>query len=173
MCGATMAGRPPTTDRLLPHALLALALLGLWLVLSAKRDAVHLLAGVASAIAIAATIRVERPAYGPGRPTLARFLAYVPWLAWQILLSNLHVARLALARRPAIRPRFVRRAPGLADPRALTLLGTSITLTPGTLTVDIGPDAMLIHALDDAVAADIEAGTMAARVRAVFGEPPR
>jgi multicomponent Na+:H+ antiporter subunit E len=146
---------------------LAVALSALWLVLSDKRDVVHLLMGAVSACAVAATLGVQAPA-GAGRPSALRFVTYVPWLAGQILLSNLRVARLALSPRPAIRPRFIRRPPRLADPRALTLLGTSITLTPGTLTVDIGPNEMVVHALDDASAADIEAGTMSERVRGVF-----
>jgi multisubunit Na+/H+ antiporter MnhE subunit len=154
------------------RAALVLGLAMLWLVLSDKRDALHLAAGLASAIGVAVSLRVQA-VRAVTRADLVALIRYVPWLVGQILISNLRVARLALSRRPAIRPRFIRRTPELEDPRALTLLAMSITLTPGTLTVDIGPGEMLVHALDDPSGLDIEANTMAERIRPIFREAAR
>jgi multicomponent Na+:H+ antiporter subunit E len=154
------------------RAALFLGLAMLWLVLSDKRDALHLAAGVASAIGVAVSLRIQ-PVKTVTRAHLASFIRYVPWIVGQIVVANLRIARLALSRHPAIRPRFIRRAPGMEDPRGLTLLALSITLTPGTLTVDIGPGEMLVHALDDPSGLDIEANTMAERIRPIFEEAAR
>lgn len=142
-------------------------LLVIWLGLSGKFDAFHVGWGVAGALVFAAlaTRRQER-----GQFPLLRFALFVPWQLWQIFISNLRVARLVLTPGLPIAPRLLRRRPGMTDPRALTLLGCSITLTPGTLTVDIDEQQMIIHALDDASARDIERHVMADKVQSVFGE---
>jgi multicomponent Na+:H+ antiporter subunit E len=145
-------------------------LFGLWTVLSDKRDAVHLATGLVGALVVVLSLALGRSPQPARDPHPLRFLAYLPWLLLQILKSNIHVARLVLSRTPKIRPRFIRFQPRFADPRALTLLGTSITLTPGTLTVDIDQDEMIVHALDDASAADIEAQVMAVRIAPLFDE---
>jgi multicomponent Na+:H+ antiporter subunit E len=147
------------------------ALFALWLILSDKRDVVHLATGIAGAIFVALSL-VRRNAGDSEQksPRPLRFLAYLPWLIWQILLSNFHVAKLVLSKNPKIRPRFLRLRPTLKNPRALTLLGSSITLTPGTLTVDINSEELIVHALDDAVAADIEKQTIERKISHIFDE---
>jgi multicomponent Na+:H+ antiporter subunit E len=137
-----------------------------WIVLSQVFDAFHLGLGLVASVALAA-VRMRRvPA--PRFPIL-RFLAYISWLVGQIVVSNLRVARLSIAPRPRLAPRLLRVAPGALSRPALTLLGCSITLTPGTVTVDADGEILLVHALDAASARDIEQGILARRVRKVFG----
>lgn len=140
--------------------------LAVWLLLSGKYDAFHVGWGVLGAWAIAFLDGKE--ARQPSFP-FARFGAYLPWQMYQIVVSNVRVARLVLSPRMPIEPRLLRRDPGLTDPRALTLLGCSITLTPGTLTVEIDEEHMLIHALDSGFAEDIEQETMARKIQGMFG----
>ena len=64
-----------------------------------------------------------------------RFLLYLPWLAYQILASNIYVAYLVLHPRMPIDPSLVEFETSLQSERALVLLAQSITLTPGTVTV--------------------------------------
>jgi len=69
---------------------------------------------------------------------------------WDLLISSLQVARAVLSRRGRVRARFV--TVPLAVARSdleITLVANYITLTPGTLTVDIGPDrrTLLVHCL--------------------------
>lgn len=142
-----------------------LALVLLWAALSGKFDLLHFGVGVVAAICIAASMYSSRPTQDIA---ISRFLSFLPWLLWQILVSNLRIAWLVLRVRQRIEPTFVRVAPGVSGASALTLLGCSITLTPGTLTVDIDENEMVIHALDVASAEDIRAGTMSDRVRKVF-----
>ena len=138
-----------------------------WYVLSGMADAFHLGVGVVVSIVITAAFfpwKSERPF-----PVL-RFLAFIPWEIWQILLSNYNVARLVLKKNPPIAPRFILRKPLLKSDEALTLLGCAITLTPGTLTVDITRDQLLVHALDAASAKSIDEDVMTHKVDGVFRE---
>lgn len=143
-------------------------LFAFWAALSGAFDAFHLGAGalVAAAAAVVASRRARVPAF-----PILRFLAYLPWLLGQILLSNLRVARLVLSPRSRIEPSFVRVAPRCQGRTALALAGCSITLTPGTVTVDAKPGLLLVHALDARSAADVRDGAVEARVERVFGGP--
>ncbi len=153
-------------QKILRFVWLLLVLLAAWLLLSGKFDAFHIGWGVIGAVVVAA-LAVR---WCSDRPFPAiRLLLFLPWHAWQILISNLRVARLVLTPSLPIRPRLLRRPPGSDDNRALTLLGCAITLTPGTLTVDINDRYMIVHALDDASADDIRDQAMARRVQHVFG----
>jgi multicomponent Na+:H+ antiporter subunit E len=146
---------------------LTLVMTGIWYLLSGKLDLLHLGTGVAAALIISLNLRhsgdVTR--FRPGQ-----FLLYVPWLIGQVFISNLRVARLVLTPRMPIAPSFLAQRPGVRGPRALTTLGCSITLTPGTLTVDVGEDEIFVHALEGASARDVREGIMARRVSAVFPE---
>ena len=48
------------------------------------------------------------------------------------------------------------------------VLGNSITLTPGTITVEIAPGELVVHAIDEASSADLADGVLDARVGRVF-----
>jgi multicomponent Na+:H+ antiporter subunit E len=154
--------------RSLPRfALLTLVFFGVWLGLSGQTDLFHLALGAVICLAVSALAfpwRARRPF------PLLRFMAFLPWALWQVILSNLAVARLVLSRRPAIAPHLVTRRPAVQGNRALTVLGALITLPPGTLTVEITQDLLIIHALDDPSAAPIVSGEFARRVRKVFGQ---
>ncbi len=140
-------------------------LLGTWLLLSGKFDAFHVGWGVAGSLVIGVlTNRWLRDRPFP----LLGLLLFIPWHLWQILLSNLRLARLVLTPGLPIKPRLLRRSPGSSDNRALTLLGCAITLTPGTLTVDINDRYMIVHAVDDGSYEDMRNNVMADRVAAVF-----
>ncbi len=159
-------------------------LFGFWIALSGKLDAFHLALGLITAAAVAlATRRLYRappqpmPADEFGRALLRwpRFLAYSVWLLWQIFRSAVQVAKLILHPRLPIAPRMVRIADDLPHPVARLTLAHSITLTPGTVTVDCDDEGMLVHAIDPEAAASLgsDGGPMADRVRAVFGAPAR
>lgn len=142
-----------------------IALAAGWVILSQVFDAFHLGLGILAALALAA-LRTRRRATGAF--PIGRFLRYMPWLLGQVFVSNLRVARLALSPRLRLSPRLLRIPPGVTGRPALTLLGCSITLTPGTVTVDATPDTLVVHALDAASAGDIERGIAARRVQALF-----
>jgi multicomponent Na+:H+ antiporter subunit E len=145
--------------------LIAAILLAVWWVLSGKFDVLYFGTGVATAAVLAVLYHGVQDGT-PFRPL--RFLLFVPWLIGQIVISNVRVARLVLSRRMVFRPTFISQTPGVRGSRALTMLGSSMTLTPGTLTVDISREEFFIHALDAKSAHDAQEGLMAQHVGRVF-----
>lgn len=146
------------------HLFTILVLMAMWAVLSGKFDALHLGLGALSAVLV--TIATARWR-SPHRLPLLRLAFYLPWLMIEIFKSNLRVAGLVLFGRK-ITPKFMRLPPGVQGDWALATLGCSITLTPGTVTVEMASDQMTIHVLDEASAADLVGGSMARRVAQVF-----
>lgn len=78
---------------------------------------------------------------------LLRFLAVVHW---DILVANVAVARLILGPADRLRPAFVELPVDLDNDFAITMLASTISLTPGTVSADVSADRrhLLIHALD-------------------------
>lgn len=66
----------------------------------------------------------------------------------ELLVANLEQARLVLGRTDEITPRWVRYETHLESATYRTVLGTLISLTPGTLTCDLEGRSLLIHALN-------------------------
>ena len=137
---------------------LTLTLFALWVILSGKFDVFHLSIGAASALCISMgtnRLLLLPPTIGPpavhpiaAHPRL-RLLAYLPWLGWQIVLSSLQIAFVVLHPTMPISPRLVRFQVPLPHALARLTLANSITLTPGTVTLDVEGDAFLVHALTE------------------------
>ena len=80
---------------------------------------------------------------------LPRALAYWPWLGWQIVLSALNVTRLILHPRLPISPTMVKVDAQQDSAVGLTTYANSITLTPGTISVEISEQgkSIWVHAI--------------------------
>ncbi len=119
-----------------------------WLMLTWSVDAQNIIAGAVVAAVTAAVFghlffeRVGRIAE-PRR--IFWFLCYLPVFVFYMVRANLDVAYRALHLNMPIRPGIVRIKTALTNELALTMLANSITLTPGTLTVDIIDDDLYIH----------------------------
>lgn len=74
--------------------------------------------------------------------------AYIPVFVWQLLLANLDVARRVLSPTIPLNPGFVKIKTDLKGDFAKLTLANSITLTPGTLSVDVDGDDLYIHTVD-------------------------
>jgi multicomponent Na+:H+ antiporter subunit E len=148
-------------------AIYGAVLVATWYALSGRFDLLHLGTGAVTALVIAMRSRgvADGTRFHP-----VRFLLFVPWLMGQVVLSNVRVARIILSPRIPITPTLVRAPARVEGDRALTLLGASTTLTPGTLTVDVEHDETLVHALDPRSVDDLRGGAMARRVGRVFGQ---
>ena len=141
-----------TRSASLPRFLLATGMLWLmWLVLTMSLDPQEMLVGAVVA-AVAAAFTLPSPRIGgqaimhPRR--LAYAVAYVVYLLVAIVKSNLDVARRVLSPKLDIHPGVVQVETKLKSPVGRLILANSITLTPGTLTVDIRGDALFIHWID-------------------------
>jgi multicomponent Na+:H+ antiporter subunit E len=99
--------------------------------------------GLLAALLISPLFLFELRALNPLR--ILRALAYLPYFAWQMLVANLKMAAIVLSRRLPLRPSIVRAATHLRSPAGMLLLSSSITLTPGTLSVEAEEGRLYIH----------------------------
>lgn len=153
----------------------ALVLVVLWLVLSGHYDAFHLSLGALS-VAIVLFIHRKMDAIRT-RECAAResmrigpALAYGPWLLKEMILSAWHVASVVITPGLQLDPGIVRFKCRLPNDLARVILGNSITLTPGTLTVDLQGDEFTIHYLSTTSKEGLLGGEMQRRVARLFGE---
>jgi multicomponent Na+:H+ antiporter subunit E len=145
---------------------LVASLFAFWLVLSGIFTPFLVASGLGAAIAVALLARRMEVVDREGHPihlSLAA-LTYWPWLAKEIVKSGWQVARIILHPRLPISPTFVRFRPSQKSTVALATHANSITLTPGTLTVDADQEEFLVHALTHEGAAAVVDSEMDRRV---------
>ncbi len=148
-----------------------LIMFGFWIMLSGKFDLFHLTLGVLSS-ALVSFLSADLLMFKEGKNRLVtgvRFLMYLPWLLYQIVLSTLHVTFLALHPRmkDQIDPTIVTFKTKLKTNIAKVALANSITLTPGTITVRIEDQVFYVHAISRKAAAGLP-GEMEDRLARVF-----
>ena len=96
-----------------------------------------------------------------------RLIGFWAWLLKEIVISALEVSRIVLRRELHVRPTTITLDVKNLESVDQALLGNSITLTPGTLTLDAHDGRLLVHALTESAAAELEAGHMERRVAAL------
>lgn len=148
-----------------------LIMFGFWIMLSGKFDLFHLTLGVLSS-ALVSFLSADLLMFKEGKNRLVtgvRFLMYLPWLLYQIVLSTMHVTFLALHPRmkDQIDPTIVTFKTKLKTNIAKVALANSITLTPGTITVRIEDQVFYVHAISRQAAAGLP-GEMEDRLARVF-----
>jgi multicomponent K+:H+ antiporter subunit E len=132
--------------RLVPSPALSVAVLLLWLLLVADLGAGQLILGAALAIALpllAGILEPERTRIGRRRAVLVLLRRVL----WDIVLSNIEVARRILGPERALTPTFVWLPLELQSIHGITALASIITLTPGTVSAELSDDRrhLLIH----------------------------
>lgn len=142
--------RPPTSARgWLPHPLLSLLLAAVWLLLQQSLALPQLITALALGLLVPRLVAgFLGPASRLHRPLLV--LRFAGIVLWDIVVSNLTVARIVLDPRSRPRPAWVKVPLETRHPLAITLLATIITTTPGTVSciVDEEGGFILVHALD-------------------------
>lgn len=98
-----------------------------------------------------------------------RLLAYWGWLLKEIVMSSLAVAKVVLNPRLPISARYIELKASSPGPIGQVIFANSITLTPGTLTLDLYEGELKVHALTQESAEDLMSGEMDRRV-ASLGE---
>jgi multicomponent Na+:H+ antiporter subunit E len=99
----------------------------------------------------------------------ARLPAFWAWLLVEIVKANLAVAAAVLGPRSRIRPSIVD-VRTRSGPIAQTLLANAITLTPGTVTLDVNEGLLRVHCLTRESAEELRSGRMESRVSAVTSD---
>lgn len=156
---------------------LCIALFAFWIILSGRFEVPYLAFGLVSALLVTFLTGhlLDFPAArGVGiRGRLERLwrgLAYLAWLAVTVLKANLQLAALVLNPRMPIRPGLLQFRTRLKNPVGRVVLANSITLTPGTVTVDLKDGTYLVHAIvPEAARSLLEAG-LQQRIKTLFGE---
>lgn len=150
---------------------LGVGLCGLWIALSGYFEPFLLSLGLLSCIATVLiawrmglldgeTVPLELP---------VSLLIYWAWLGREVYRSSIAVSRVILAREMPLAQQLIAVPSTQHTPMGHVIFANSITLTPGTVTVETSPDTYLIHALTDA-AADLSAfADMDARASRVGG----
>lgn len=130
-------------------AALVFTLFAFWLVLSGMYTAFLVLSGLGASLAVAAFAWRMRIADPEGHPVhlLPGAIAYLPWLLQEIFRSGWQVSRIILDPRLPISPTLTRFAPSQKSTLGLVTHANSITLTPGTVTVEAEHDYFVVHAL--------------------------
>jgi len=95
---------------------------------------------------------------------LLRMTAYFPWLVWEIVKANLDVAGRILNPRLPISPRVIRVRAGQAGDVGRVIYANSITLTPGTVSIETDGDIITVHALSAEAAEGVLTGDMDRKV---------
>ena len=146
---------------------LALVLIGVWVLLSGIIEPLLLILGLASGLAVAwLKARADRGDRAPVRFDLriGRLPGYLLWLAWEIVKSNIDVSRRILSPGLPIEPSVRWLPASQRSELARVVYADSITLTPGTLSIDLTDEAVEVHALNESSLDALERGEMDARV---------
>lgn len=155
---------------------LFLLLLGFWQTLSARLDPLFLTLGVLSAGLVSwSSLWLFEQVLGDRastpRVSLVGLAAYAAWVLVRIVQSGIWVAIVVLDPRRPPRPGVVHFRTGLQSPAARTLLASTITLVPGTITLNVDGDEFVVHAFTPANVADLASAEAQERIARVFRVP--
>ncbi|MDA1055998.1 MAG: Na+/H+ antiporter subunit E [Planctomycetota bacterium] len=140
----------------------------IWLLLSQSFDLLHMGMGILAAFGVA-WFNTDRTASGLTIPRL-RIVWYFPWLVGRIIQSGFHLSVLILHPALPIDPKWILHRTKLRTDAGIVLLGNSITLTPGTITVEVDSQNLLVHAMDDKSADDVTSFRIEQQIAGLFGE---
>jgi len=151
---------------------LSIVLAAVWLTWSGIFETLTLSLGLISVIGVVLLARRMGLTDSEGTPLEAslRSLTYAPWLAKEILLANLDVARRILSPSLPISPRMIRIKARERTDLARVIYANSITLTPGTVSVEVDGADFAVHALTSEAAEALEHGEMDRRVARIDGQ---
>jgi multicomponent K+:H+ antiporter subunit E len=133
--------------RLFPMPWHSLLLLIVWLLLNSWSFGHFILGGILAVFIPLLTYR-----YVSGHPSIRhplKALRYICRLLWDIAVANIQVAQRVLASNSSLRPSWVAYPLQITDPFLMTLLASTISLTPGTVSVEFSEDRrwLYIHVL--------------------------
>ncbi|MCP3924269.1 MAG: Na+/H+ antiporter subunit E [Desulfobacterales bacterium] len=162
--------------RIIPFIATFVIMLTTWFVFSGKFKIPFIVMGVISSLLVAYfshdLLFPKRTVFKGMSFTWFKFVTYIPWLIYQIVLANLHVLYLVFHPRmnELINPQIIKFKSKLKKDMAQVTFANSITLTPGTITVYLSVYGdYTIHAIDDASCEGLP-GEMEKRVGKIFGE---
>lgn len=101
---------------------------------------------------------------------LGGMLRYGGFMLKEIVKANVGVLRLILNPKEVIEPEIKTFTPALHTDTGRVILADSVTLTPGTITIDLKDGNLTVHCLDQSLAEGLENSEMEKRIAALEGE---
>jgi multicomponent Na+:H+ antiporter subunit E len=144
----------------------------MWMLLSGQTKVILVALGVISSLLVAYWSHVlflGNVDLKQGLLRILRHIKYLPWLFWQIVLANLHLVYLTLHPRMPIQPAFIKFKTQYKTDMGVFVLANSITLTPGTVTIEAKRDEFIVHAITKTSASSLLSGEMQTRVKEIEG----
>ncbi|MDP6433453.1 MAG: Na+/H+ antiporter subunit E [Candidatus Scalindua sp.] len=151
----------------------AIAMFIFWILLSGEFTFILITSGVVASLIVAYLshdIFVGKADLKTETGRVFKFIVYIPWLLWEIILANVEIAYLVLNPKPLIDPQLVHFKNDLKTDLGIVTLAHSITLTPGTVTVEANREEFIIHAIWQKSAEGIIGGEMQRKVKKIEGE---
>jgi multicomponent Na+:H+ antiporter subunit E len=153
-----------------------LLMMTFWLVMSGMFDIFHISMGILSVVIVLfvnTKIRnynfFDEAEYRAVQFNILRFFYFIFFLVWEIISSSFRIAYVIIHPKMPIKTGIIKFKTNLPNMNAKVLLGNSITLTPGTVTLQIEKDEFLIHSLtNEALEAHID-HSLAVEVAKLYG----
>jgi multicomponent Na+:H+ antiporter subunit E len=145
----------------------ALALFVIWLLLTERYSPAHVLLGLVASLGVA-LVNTDAGRSADVAIRWLQLLRFFPWLFGRILISGLHLSFLILHPKLPIAPALIRHRTKLGHEPGIVLLGNSVTLTPGTVTVEAQTNELIVHAMDDESLQDLHSQNLERKVADVF-----
>ncbi len=145
-----------------------------WILLSGFFDAFHIVTGIISSLLVALfshrlfmpegmSLKLEAARTG-------RFFMYIPWLLLEIAKANIDIIYRTLHPSMPIDPVVIKFRTDIEEDMGRATLANSITLTPGTVTMNVTDDGeFTVHAISREAADGLLSGEMARRVKHIEG----
>ena len=153
--------------------LTSLIMLSFWILLSGEFNLISLASAVISCALVSCVshdLLIGDADIRAGAGRIFRFIKYLPWLMWQIVLSNIDLVKRTLHPKMPIDPCVIEFDTDLKSDVGITILANSITLTPGTITIDATQEGrFIVHAIAKEPAEGLMTGDMQARVKKIEG----
>ena len=152
---------------------LFVTLMALWLLLSGHYTALLISIGVGCSLGVVFLSVRMGIADTKALPVhlLPRALCYAPWLAKEVFLANVDVAKRILTpgRQPNVSPRLFDVTTSQQSDLGRVLYANSITLTPGTVSIRVHGRRITVHAISEEGANQLATGEMDRRITRVEG----
>ena len=159
-------------DYIMRFVLTALIMFVFWIFLSGEFSFILLLSGIISSLLvsyISHDLLIGNGDMKLGFIRTIRFIRFLPWLLWQIVLANIDLALRTLHPKMPINPMLINFKNNLKTDLGMVILANSITLTPGTVTIDVNENEFLVHVISEKAAQSLISGEMQARVKKIEG----
>ena len=141
-----------------------------WLALSGHYNFLLLFLGIVSILGVVYITNRMDEADHEGRQfeyLSWRFIVYLFWMVKEIFVANLIVARMILSPNTSLQPTIAKLPVDNMTNMEKVLYANSITLTPGTLTLEVKDDWIEVHTVRPDLLESLERGEMSDRVRSV------